>query len=77
MVNYVNYLVVKSFFKIFKNLFEVSILKVDSWLLDFDDLFIRLIGRRESWDERDFKLLEKKFKNNDILFSIVFIRNMC
>ena len=46
---------------------------VDSWLLEFDDPFTRPNGWRESWDERDIRLLEKKFKNHDTLQSTIII----
>lgn len=77
VVNYVNYLAAKSPSKTPKNLPEASTSKVDSWLGDFDDPSTRSTGRRELWDERDCKLLEKKFKNHDTLPSTVIIRNMC
>lgn len=77
MVNYVNYLAAKSPSKTPKNLPEASTSKVDSWLGDFDNPSTRSTGRRELWDERDSKLLERKFKNHDTLPSTVIIRNRC
>jgi len=47
--------------------------KVNTWLDDFDDLSTRSFGKRGVWDDKETKLLEKRF-HQDTLPSTTIIR---
>ena len=77
VVNYVNYQVQKEISASPQDLPAATTSKVHSWLFNVDDPSSRSSGRRETWDEEDTKLLERKFRKEDSLPSTVVIRTMC